>query len=167
MNLNPSPHLSPDDVDAWLVGGLGDPQTSHLETCHECRDVVEAEGELVRQLAALPVLAPSAHLVANVMARLAQTKPALALAGRHVDAEDIDALLAGTLEPVRLEHIEDCAECLAFAEAEQALVARLAALPLHSPTAGFPERVLAGLAVPVATRPPGGSGSSPPESRWR
>ncbi len=150
MNRNPSPHLSPDDVDAWLVGRLSHSQTSHLETCLECREVVESEGELVRQLAALPMLAPSPNLVGHVMARLAQTRPALARAARHVNAEELDAFLVGNLEQVRLWHIEDCAECLEFAEAEQALVARLVALPLYGPEPGFSDRVLAGLTVPVA-----------------
>jgi hypothetical protein len=70
----------------------------------------------------------------------------------HLTIDDLDALLDGHLDLIKLRHIEMCDDCREFARAEQQLAARLAALPLFSPSAGFSERVLVALkpaAVPV------------------
>lgn len=75
----------------------------------------------------------------------------------HLTVDDLDALLDGHLDLVKLRHIEMCDECREFARAEQQLAARLAALPLFSPGAGFTERVMiafkpAAEPVPIWTR---------------
>jgi hypothetical protein len=63
----------------------------------------------------------------------------------HLTVDDLDALLDGQLDLVKLRHIEMCEECREFARAEQQLAARLAALPLFSPAPGFTERVMVAL----------------------
>jgi hypothetical protein len=60
----------------------------------------------------------------------------------HLTLDDLDALLEGHLEVVKLRHIEQCDPCREFARAEQQLAARLAALPLFTPQAGFADRVM-------------------------
>lgn len=60
----------------------------------------------------------------------------------HLSVDDLDALLEGHLEIVKLRHLEQCDACRDFARAEQQLAARLAALPLFSPEAGFADRVM-------------------------
>jgi len=75
----------------------------------------------------------------------------------HLTVDDLDALLDGHLDLIKLRHIEMCDECREFARAEQQLAAKLAALPLFSPEAGFTERVMVALrpvqeAVPIWTR---------------
>lgn len=75
----------------------------------------------------------------------------------HLTIDDLDALLDGHLDLVKLRHIEMCDECREFARAEQQLSARLAALPLFSPAPGFTERVMvafrpAALPVPIWQR---------------
>ena len=60
----------------------------------------------------------------------------------HLTVDDLDALLDGHLDLIKLRHIEMCDDCREFARAEQQLAARLAALPLFSPGPGFTERVM-------------------------
>lgn len=47
-----------------------------------------------------------------------------------------------------IEEIESCPDCRKFAAAERVLAARLAALPLFNPAAGFGERVMAAVKIP-------------------
>jgi hypothetical protein len=75
----------------------------------------------------------------------------------HLTVNDLDALLDGHLDLIKLRHIEMCDECRDFAHAERQLAARLAALPLFSPAPGFTERVMvafkpAAAPVPIWTR---------------
>ena len=75
----------------------------------------------------------------------------------HLTIDDLDALLDGHLDLVKVRHIEMCEDCRDFARAEQQLAARLAALPLFSPAIGFTERVMVALRpgiepVPIWTR---------------
>jgi hypothetical protein len=75
----------------------------------------------------------------------------------HLTVDDLDALLDGHLDLIKLRHIEMCDDCREFARAEQQLAARLAALPLFSPAPGFTERVMvafkpAEAPVPIWTR---------------
>ena len=75
----------------------------------------------------------------------------------HLTIDDLDALLDGHLDLIKLRHIEMCDECREFARAEHQLAAKLAALPLFSPGAGFTERVMVALRpsaepVPIWTR---------------
>lgn len=73
----------------------------------------------------------------------------------HLTMDDLDALLDGRLEVIKLRHLEVCEACREFARAEQQLATRLAALPLLSPREGFADRVMIALrpeAVPVPAR---------------
>jgi hypothetical protein len=78
-------------------------------------------------------------------------------ASLHLTVDDLDALLDGHLDLIKLRHLELCDECRVFAHAEQQLAARLAALPLFSPGPGFTERVM------VALRP----APAPMAAGWR
>lgn len=75
MTPAPGPHLSPDDVELWLSGTLDAERTRHLELCAECFDRVQAEREIVEQLSALPLMAPSADFEDRVMARVTVADP--------------------------------------------------------------------------------------------
>ena len=63
----------------------------------------------------------------------------------HLTVDDLDALLDGHLDLIKVRHIEMCDECRDFARAEQQLAAKLAALPLFAPDSGFAERVMVAL----------------------
>ena len=80
MTLAPGPHLSPDDVELWLNGSLDAARTRHLDLCPECFDRAQAEREIVEQLAALPLMAPSPGFADRVMAQVTVADP-LALRG--------------------------------------------------------------------------------------
>ena len=67
MTQVPGPHLSPDDVDRWLDGTLAPLQSSHLEACQECLELVRAEREMAEQIALLPMMAPGAGFADRVM----------------------------------------------------------------------------------------------------
>ncbi len=72
----PSPyHLSPDALDAWLEGRLPEREQEHLASCPLCQEVARLEGEVVRRLAALPMLAPSAGFSDRVMAQVQLPDP--------------------------------------------------------------------------------------------
>ncbi len=71
----------------------------------------------------------------------------------HLTVNDLDALLDGHLDVIKLRHIEMCDECRDFARAEQQLAARLAALPLFAPASGFAERVMVALKPAAAPVP--------------
>jgi hypothetical protein len=75
MTPAPGPHLSPDDVELWLNGTLDAARTRHLDLCPECFDRAQAEREIVEQLAALPLMAPSSDFADRVMARVTVADP--------------------------------------------------------------------------------------------
>jgi hypothetical protein len=75
MTPAPGPHLSPDDVELWLGGLLDAERTRHLELCPECLDRAQSEREIVEQLAALPLMAPSPEFADRVMARVTIADP--------------------------------------------------------------------------------------------
>jgi len=75
MTPAPGPHLTPDDVELWLTGTLDIERTRHLEWCPECFDRAQAEREIVEQLAALPLMAPSAGFADRVMAHVTVADP--------------------------------------------------------------------------------------------
>jgi hypothetical protein len=75
MTPAPGPHLSPDDVELWLSGSLDDERTRHLDLCPECFDRAQAEREIVEQLAALPLMTPSAGFAERVMTQVTVADP--------------------------------------------------------------------------------------------
>ncbi len=67
MTQVPGPHLSPDDIDRWLDGTLPAAQARHLDGCQECLELALAERETADQIAALPLMGPSAGFADRVM----------------------------------------------------------------------------------------------------
>ena len=83
MTPAPGPHLSPDDVENWLSGTLDAERTRHLDLCPECFDRAQAEREIVEQLAALPLMSPSAGFSDRVMASVRIADPFALRSLRH------------------------------------------------------------------------------------
>lgn len=83
MTPAPGPHLSPDDVENWLSGTLDAERTRHLDLCPECFDRAQAEREIVEQLAALPLMSPSAQFADRVMASVRIADPFTVRSLRH------------------------------------------------------------------------------------
>ena len=76
----PVSHLSADDLDLWVEGGLRGPALRHLAQCGTCRTLVERERELLTLLGTLGHLSPRADLADRVMARVALKQPETSLA---------------------------------------------------------------------------------------
>jgi len=66
----PGPHLTPDDLDAWLTGALTPAAQDHLAFCPACQDRADTEREIVTLLGALPLLSPVPEFADRVMARV-------------------------------------------------------------------------------------------------
>ena len=75
MTQAPGPHLSPDDVENWLIGTLDAECTRHLDLCPECFDRAQVEREIVEQISALPAIGPSTGFADRVMASVAVPDP--------------------------------------------------------------------------------------------
>jgi hypothetical protein len=75
MTPVPGPHLSPDDLDAWLAGALAPAAQAHLAGCPACQERAETEREVVALLEALPLMTPAAGFSDRVMARVAVAQP--------------------------------------------------------------------------------------------
>jgi hypothetical protein len=69
------PHLSSDDIDAWLAGVLAPAAQEHLATCLACRERAETEREIVDLLSALPLMSPMPGFADRVMARVHVPQP--------------------------------------------------------------------------------------------
>ena len=69
------PHLTPEDLDAWLAGVLAPAAQEHLAGCPACRERAETEGEIVSLIAALPLVSPAAGFADRVMTRVAVVQP--------------------------------------------------------------------------------------------
>jgi hypothetical protein len=97
----PAPHLSPDDIDAWLTGSLAPAGLRHLDECPVCHAFAHAERELVDQIAALPLLAPRAEFADRVMASVQIPDPfairSLAATRRRFLASRKSVAIAATL----------------------------------------------------------------------
>ena len=66
----------------------------------------------------------------------------------HLTADDLDAFHSASLSVAAREHLDECAECRALTQQDQALLDALAALPAFEPAAGFADRVMAKVALP-------------------
>ena len=70
MTPVPGPHLTPDDLDAWLAGALAPAAQAHLAGCPACQERADTEREIVAMLGALPLLGPAPGFSDRVMARV-------------------------------------------------------------------------------------------------
>lgn len=86
MTPVPGPHLTPDDLDAWLTGALASAAQDHLTQCPACRDRAETEREIVALLGALPLMSPTAGFADRVMARVTVPQPFAVRSLRSVGA---------------------------------------------------------------------------------
>lgn len=75
MTPVPGPHLTPDDLDAWLAGALTPAAEAHLVACAVCQERTETEREIIALLEALPLMGPTADFADRVMARVAVPQP--------------------------------------------------------------------------------------------
>jgi hypothetical protein len=69
------PHLSADEIDAWLSGTLAPEWQQHLDRCHACLELARAEREIVDQVSALPLLSPTTEFAERVMAAVVVPDP--------------------------------------------------------------------------------------------
>ena len=98
MTSVPGPHLTPDDLDAWLAGVLAAAAQHHLAGCPSCRDRADAEREIVALLEALPLVGPAPGFADRVMTRVALPQSvgigSLRAAGRRAFATRRSAAIA-------------------------------------------------------------------------
>jgi hypothetical protein len=66
----------------------------------------------------------------------------------HFGPDELDAWLAGSRAPELAGHVNACPACLELVRAEEALLAQLGAMGLHSPSLGFADRVMASVRIP-------------------
>ncbi len=62
---------------------------------------------------------------------------------QHLSADELDLVLEGTIPESVRAHVNACAPCERLVFEERALVRELAHLPLHVPSVGFEDRVMA------------------------
>jgi hypothetical protein len=144
MSLGPL-HLDPEELDLLLEGSLPADRMSHLETCDDCRTAAEETREVVFQLASLARVAPTAAFADRVMAKVGVS------ADEHMTGQDLDQWVEGLLPAPRELHLRSCPECQELADQERMLVMSLQALPLFNPAAGFNDRVMARVELPVTS----------------
>lgn len=138
-------HLDPEELDLLLEGSLPADRMSHLETCEDCRTAVEETREVVFQLASLPRVAPAERFTDRVMAQVG------IVAEGHLTGQDLDQWVEGLLPAPRELHLRTCPDCQTLADQERMLVMRLQALPLFNPAAGFNDRVMARVELPMTS----------------
>ena len=101
MTPAPGPHLSAEDLDAWLADALSPDAQTHLERCPECLERAQSEQEIVGLLASLPLMSPSADLADRVMLSVAMPDPfalrSLGSARRRLFATRRSAALAASI----------------------------------------------------------------------
>jgi hypothetical protein len=144
MTLAPL-HLDPEELDLLLEGSLPADRMSHLETCEDCRTAAEETREVVFQLASLGREMPAPSFADRVMAQVDIG------ADQHMTGQDLDQWVEGLLPAPRELHLRSCPQCQELADQERMLVMRLQALPLFNPAAGFNERVMARVELPVTS----------------
>lgn len=75
MTPVPGPHLTSDDLDAWLAGALAPAAQAHLAGCPTCQERADTEREIVTMLEALPQLTPLPGFADRVMVRVRVSEP--------------------------------------------------------------------------------------------
>jgi anti-sigma factor RsiW len=84
MTPVPGPHLTPDDLDAWIAGTLAPAAQDHLAFCPACQERTETEREIVTLLGALPLIGPAPGFADRVMARVSVPEPSAARSPRSL-----------------------------------------------------------------------------------
>jgi hypothetical protein len=79
-----TPHLSPDDLDALLVGTMNAAARTHLGVCGSCRALAATDRVVVTALERLPRFSPGPHFADRVMARVSLATPARSILGLQV-----------------------------------------------------------------------------------
>jgi|SRR6476661_2143566 hypothetical protein len=75
MTAVSGPHLTPEDLDAWLVGALAPAMQEHLAGCPACQERADTEREILGLIAGLPLVGPAPGFADRVMARVAVAQP--------------------------------------------------------------------------------------------
>jgi hypothetical protein len=75
MTRPSEPHLSAEEIDAWLNGALDLEWLRHLERCPSCMEQARIEREIAEQIAALPLMSPREGFADRVMASVAIPDP--------------------------------------------------------------------------------------------
>ena len=75
MTRPPGTHLSPDEIDSWLAGAPALELQQHLDQCQSCLDRVRTEREIVKQIAALPLMSPAPDFAERIMAAVVIPDP--------------------------------------------------------------------------------------------
>jgi hypothetical protein len=75
MSPAPEIHLSAEQIDAWLAGSPDNATQDHLHHCASCLEQLRVEKEIADQIAALPLLSPSADFADRVMASVRVRDP--------------------------------------------------------------------------------------------
>ena len=151
MNDALAGHLTPDQIDELLESDPPRSAAFHLETCADCRELLASEREVVAALKCLAPIDVPIGFANRVMERVSLQHPEFARSRVHITNAELDAWLDNTLASARMWHLEECAPCLALAEAERDLVKRLEALPLFSPKPRFGAQVMSKVAVVEST----------------
>ena len=75
MHEHQQDHLTPDDLDALLAESITAPVSLHLESCRDCRELVDVERRLVGLLDEMPRFGPASGFEDRVMARVTVPDP--------------------------------------------------------------------------------------------
>jgi hypothetical protein len=75
MTPVPGPHLTPDDLDAWLAGTLAQAALDHLAFCPACQERADIERDIITLLGGLPLMSPAPGFADRVMARVTVPQP--------------------------------------------------------------------------------------------
>ena len=98
------PHITDDELDAWIDGKLAAARVWHLEECAPCLTLAESEAALVRSLKALPLHSPAPRFGARVMSRVAvaESTGTLTVIRRRLMANPRGALMAASAGAILL-----------------------------------------------------------------
>ena len=72
--MTTTPHLTPDDLDALLVGSMSASVRTHLGECGQCRNLAATDRAVITVLERLPRFSPAPGFPDRVMARVTVVK---------------------------------------------------------------------------------------------
>lgn len=84
----------------------------------------------------------------------------------HLSWDDLDDLLMGTERDSVHVHLETCAGCRRLASLDLEVVVQLQRLPMLAPSAGFADRVMAGVTAVAPLHPTASPSFRPSAMRW-